>query len=129
MERWRVSYKAAGENIPLGSRIISVCETYDRLLRLEKYPHYQAVEFLYGAGNYLFDSKVVNAFVNNLAVYPLGSLVKLSTGEVGLVVNVRKNQGPRPIVKVYFDSTGKPLPSPKDVDLGKERTLFIQRVL
>lgn len=121
--------KISGEDIPLGSRIIAVCETYDRLLRFEKYPHYQAVEYLYGAGNYIFDSKVVNAFVNNLAVYPLGSLVKLSTGEVGLVVNVRKNQGPRPIVKVYFDSSNKPLLSPKDVDLGKERTIFIQKVL
>lgn len=121
--------KMAGEDIPLAARIISVCETYDRLLRYEKYPHYQAIEYLYGAGNYLFDSKVVNAFINNLAVYPLGSLVKLSNGEVGLVVNVRKNQGPRPIVKVYYDNTSKPLITPKDIDLGKERTVFIQKVL
>jgi len=121
--------KISGEDIPLGSRILSVCETYDRLLRFEKFPHYQAIEYLYGAGNYIFDSKVVNVFANNLAVYPLGSLVKLSTGEVGLVVNVRKNQGPRPIVKVYFDNSSKLLQSPKDVDLGKERTVFIQKVL
>lgn len=131
-EQWNGSgfpTKVAGENIPLGSRIISVCETYDRLLRYENYPHYQAIEYLYGAGNYLFDSKVVNTFTNNLAVYPLGSLVRLSNGEVGLVVNVRKNLGPRPIVKVYFNSSNRPLSSPKDVDLGKERTIFIQKVL
>lgn len=121
--------KLEGEKIPLGSRIVAVCENYDRLLRYEKYPHYQAIEYLYGVGGYLFDSNVVNTFTNNLAVYPLGSLVRLSTGEVGVVVNVRKNLGPRPIVKVFFNRVNRPVISPREIDLGQERTVFIQEVL
>ncbi|MDR5659258.1 HD domain-containing phosphohydrolase [Serpentinicella sp. ANB-PHB4] len=118
-----------GKDIPLGARIISVCENYDRLIRLEKYPHHQAIEFLYGGGNYYFDAKVTCVFTENLSVYPLGSLVRLSTGEVGVVVNVRKNLGPRPIVRIYYNRVNRPLAQPKDIDLGRERTVFINEVL
>lgn len=117
------------ENIPFGSRIISVCETYDRLIYQEEYPRHHAIEYLYGSGNYYFDSRIVNAFVNNMAVYPLGTMVRLSTGEVGIVVNVRKNLGPRPVVRVYFNRVNMPIANPKDIDLGIELTVFIKEVL
>lgn len=131
-ENWNGSGYPRGiseDAIPIGARIISVCETYDRLLYNEGYPHYQAIEFLYGGGNFYFDSQVVQSLTNNIAVYPLGSMVRLSTGEVGIVVNVRKNLGPRPIVRVYYNRVNRPLTCPKDVDLGKERTVFIEKVL
>ena len=121
--------KLKGEKISLGARIISVCETYDRLIRMEGYPHYQSIENLYGGGGYYFDTTVVQAFTNNIAVYPLGSMVRLSTSEVGIVVNVRDNYGARPIVRVYFNRVNRPLITPRDVDLGKELTVFIQEVL
>lgn len=117
------------DKIPPGARIISVCESYDRLLRYEGYPHYQAIEYLYGGGNYYYDSAVVQSFINNLAVYPLGSLVRLSTGEVGVVANVRQNLGPRPVVTVYYNRVNRPLTHPYNIDLGKERTVFIEKVL
>lgn len=84
---------------------------------------------MYGSCNRIFDSNVVLAFTQNLAVYPLGSLVRLSTGEVGVVVNVRQNLGPRPVVRVFFNRVNRPLTCPKDIDLGKERTIFIKEIL
>lgn len=117
------------ENIPLGARIISVCETYDRLIRYEGYHRYQAIEYLYGSGQYYFDSNVVAAFTNGIAIYPLGSMVRLSTGETGIIVNIRKNLGPRPIIRVYYNRVNMPYEFPKYIDLGKERTVFIKEVL
>lgn len=131
-ENWNGSgfpEKVAGDKIPLGSRIISVCETYDRLLRYEKIPHYLAVEYLYGGVNDSFDGNVINACTDNLPVYPLGSMVRLSTGEVGVVVNVRKNLGVRPIVRVYFNDVNRYYKTPKDKDLGEEGTIFIKEIL
>ncbi|HWR39263.1 MAG TPA: HD domain-containing phosphohydrolase [Patescibacteria group bacterium] len=119
----------SGEQIPLGARIIAVCDKYDDLLRHQKYPHYQAVEFLYGAGNIYFDMDVIRYFTNSLAVYPLGSMVRLTTKEVGVVVNVRDNLGPRPVVRVYYNRVNRPLSAPRDVDLGRERTVFIEEIL
>ena len=121
--------KLSGENIPIGARILSICDVYDEQIRLYKSPHYLAIEQLYGGGNFFFDTNVVNAFINNLAVYPLGSLVRLSTGEVGVVVNVRKNLGPRPIVKIFFNRVNRELITPKELDLEKERTTFIQEII
>jgi putative nucleotidyltransferase with HDIG domain len=116
------------QEIPLGARIISVCEIYDTLIRYNDYHHYKAIEYLYGGGDFLFDSSVVQAFTDNLAVYPLGSLVKLSTNEVGVVVNVRKNKGPRPIVRVQYNNFNRSI-DPKTIDLGKEKTIFITKIL
>lgn len=121
--------KLKEDQIPLGARIIGVCETYDRLLRYEKYPHYMAIEYLYSSMNYIFDANVINTFVTNLPVYPLGSMVRLSTGEVGVVVNVRKNLGVRPIVRIYFNDVNRYYKTSKDRDLGDESTIFIKEIL
>ena len=118
-----------GENIPVGASIVSVCGSYDGLIRQENYQNYQAIEFIYGTGDVFFDSNIVNALCDNLAVYPLGSLVRLSTDEVGVVANVRKNKGPRPIVRVFFNKFNKPYLQTKEVDLGKELTIFIKEIL
>lgn len=131
-EYWNGSgypHQLAKAKIPLGARIIAVCESYDSLIRRDKYPQYQAIEYLYGGGGILFDSNIVNAMCNNLAVYPLGSMVRLSTDEVGVVVNVRKNLGPRPIVYIYYNHLNKPYKVPKTIDLGKELTVFIKEIL
>lgn len=121
--------RVMGENIPLGANIVSVCGVYDGLIRQEKYQNYQAIEYIYGAGGILFNPTVVNALCDNLAVYPLGSLVRLSTNEVGVVANVRKNRGPRPIVRVFFNKFNRPYAKPKEVDLGESLTVFIKEVL
>jgi putative nucleotidyltransferase with HDIG domain len=117
------------EMIPLGSRIIIVCGNYDELIHQENYKSYQAIEYIYGAGGIYFDSDVVNAMCDNLAVYPLGSLVRLSTGDIGIISNVRKNKGPRPIVRIFFNKFNKPYSKAIEVDLGKERTVFIKELL
>jgi HD-GYP domain-containing protein (c-di-GMP phosphodiesterase class II) len=118
----------SGKQIPIGARILSVCETYSRLKLHENYTNHQAIEYIYGAGNYFFDLEVVKCFTDNLSVYPLGSLVRLTSGEVGVVANVRKNKGPRPVIRVYYNKVNRPLTIPKVVDLGQQRTVFIEKV-
>ena len=116
------------EKIPLGGRIITVCDQYDTLIRYNDYPRYEAIEYLYGGGDLLFDSNVVQAFTDHLAVYPLGTLVRLSTNEVGVVVNVRKNKGPRPVIRVQYNNVNRAIET-KIIDLGAEKTIFISEVL
>ena len=115
--------------IPLESRIVFLASMYDELLRYEKLNPFEAIEYIYGGSGYHFDPDIVNLFAENISVYPLKSMVRLTTGEVGVVVNVRKNNGPRPIVKVYYDSFNKPLKTPKEIDLGEQKTIFIKQIL
>ena len=119
----------AGEEIPLLARIVSVCEHYSSAIMYKNILPYMAIEELYGASGFYYDPQVVNAFVNNIPIYPLGVMVRLSTKEVGIVSNIRKNEGPRPIVKIYFNRVNRPITEDKIIDLGKERTIFIEEIL
>ncbi len=117
-----------GEDIPILARIIGVCAHYvDSLIK--NTPPHMAIEELYGTSGLYYDPAVVQAFVNNIPIYPLGEMVRLSTKEVGIVANIRKNEGPRPIIKIYYNRVNRPISEDKIVDLGIERTTFIEEIL
>lgn len=118
-----------GDELPLCAQIVALCSYYDDQVTVQNMPPYMAIEEIYGSSGLYFNSNIVQAFVNNIPVYPLGVMVRLSNGEVGIVANIRKNQGPRPIVKVFFNRMNRPITETKIVDLSKERTLFIEQIL
>lgn len=131
-ERWDGSGYPKGvakEEIPLIARIVNVCAQYSSSVTYLNVPPYMAIEELYGTSGIYYDPEVVKAFVNNIPIYPLGVMVRLSTQEVGIVSNIRKNEGPRPIVKIYYNRVNRPITEDKIVDLGKERTIFIEEIL
>lgn len=135
-ERWDGSgyiNKVSGENIDLSSRIVAVADAYDDLTRgltfKQKFLPHEAMEFLYGTGNIYYDARVIKAFTGSICAYPLGSIVKLSTGETGIVINVQKTTAPRPIIKIFYDSNNVHLEYPKQVDLSEEKTIFITKIL
>ena len=118
-----------GEEIPIGARIVAICANITENILYNQIKLYEALEVIYGTSGVFFDSNLVNLFVRNIALYPMGALVRLSTGEVGIVTNIRKNYGERPIVMVYFNSVNRPLSAPKTIDLGEQRTVFIEQIL
>ena len=118
-----------GEEIPVLARIVKICSKYSAAVTYQNISPYMAVEEIYGASGIYYDPEVVKAFVNNIPIYPLGVMVRLSTKEVGIVSNIRKNEGPRPIVKVYYNRVNRPITVDKVIDLGVERTIFIEEIL
>ncbi|MBQ7832729.1 MAG: HD domain-containing protein [Lachnospiraceae bacterium] len=121
--------KLAGEDIPLLARIVAVCSHYASHVIYQNNKPYVAIEEIYGGSGIYFDYEVVKCFTSTIPVYPLGALVRLSTGEVGIVANIRTNEGGRPIVKVHYNRFNRPITESKIIDLGKERTIFIEEVL
>lgn len=118
-----------GEDIPLGARIVAICANITESLLYRGLKPYEALEFIYGTSGIYFDAQLVNLFVGSVALYPMGAIVRLSTGEVGVITNIRKNYGARPVVNVYYNSFNKPLSTAKEVDLGEQRTIFIEEIL
>lgn len=118
-----------GEEIPLCAQIVGLCAYYDDHITVQNMPPYMAIEEIYGSSGLFFNNDIVQVFVNNIPVYPLGVMVRLSNGEVGIVANIRRNQGPRPIVKVFFNRMNRPITETRIVDLSKERTIFIEQIL
>lgn len=131
-EKWNGSGYPKGamnDEIPIHARIVAVCSSYASNVMYKNITPYMAVEELYGTSGMYYDSKVVNSFVTNIPIYPLGTIVRLSTKEVGIVSNIRKNKGARPVIKVYYNRVNRTITEDKIVDLGEERTVFIEEIL
>lgn len=133
-EKWDGSgpNRLAGDKVDLLSRIVAVCNVYDEYvgsIASQRYLPHEAIEYLYGTGDYYYDARVVKAFTSSVCIYPLGSVVKLNTGEIGVVVNVDKNIAPRPIVKLCYDRNNEKIKYPQQIDLSTETTLFISSIL
>lgn len=80
----------------LYSRIVSVCDVYDALTTRRSYkraePPHRALDLIVqGAGSHL-DPDVVHAFVHMMGIYPTGSLVRIRTGEVLMVINAEQQE-------------------------------------
>lgn len=117
------------EEIPLGAKIVAIAASITENTFYNNMKPYEAIEVVYATGGSYFDAKLVEMFVRAILLYPMGALVRLSTGEIGVVTNIRKNFGVRPVVNVHYNSFFKPLSIPKEVDLGVQRTIFIEEIL
>jgi HD-GYP domain-containing protein (c-di-GMP phosphodiesterase class II) len=80
-------------------------------------PH-QAMEFIVAYSGELFDPDLVKIFTKELPTYPSGIMVKLNTGEVGIVSNANCGFFCRPKVRICYDSHLRDLEKPVDVNLA-----------
>jgi hypothetical protein len=80
----------AGLGIPLNGRILGLVDTFDAIC--SERPHqpamsrHHALQLLYRERDKLFQGELIEQFSQCLGVYPTGSLVELSTGEVAVVM-------------------------------------------
>ncbi|HOV80831.1 MAG TPA: HD-GYP domain-containing protein [Bacillota bacterium] len=115
------------------SRIVSIADTYDaitaeRIYKKASQPH-EAYEMLAGSGNYLFDYLAVRSFLENIAAYPAGSLVRLTSGETAVVMETPKGFTFLPRVNVIIDSAGRLLKEPRELRLYEMENAAVQSVL
>jgi HD-GYP domain-containing protein (c-di-GMP phosphodiesterase class II) len=101
--------------------------TADRVYR-KAVPVHEAYESIAGSGNYLFDYSFVRAFLENVAAYPSGTLVRLSTGEVAIVVETPRGAALYPVVRVLFDQKGRPI-EPYQIHLAEQQDVVISKVV
>lgn len=90
-------------------------------------PH-EALEVLYGGAGTLYDMDKVRRLRDNLALFPRGTTVRLSTGEIGVVSGLHEDSKQRPIVRVIRTPDGETLPTPYEVDLKRQLHLMISGV-
>jgi HD-GYP domain-containing protein (c-di-GMP phosphodiesterase class II) len=113
-----------GRQPTLLSRIVSVADCFDAVTSARPYrqpeERRQALALLQAGAGRGFDPRVVRAFVRMMGLYPIGSMVVLSTGETGIVVGNHERWLARPKLRVILDASGSPC-EPFDRDLS-ERT-------
>jgi HD-GYP domain-containing protein (c-di-GMP phosphodiesterase class II) len=103
------------------SRIVAVADAYDAMTSRRTYSEArlqdESMEVLARNSGTAFDPVLVRLFVQMLGVYPPRSVVRMSTGEVGVVVHPSGNDVLRPMVRVFADASGA-LVEPRDIDLS-----------
>lgn len=122
-------YPLHATSIPLTIQIITICDMFDEMISGIGYKRKkvrEAVEFLRTAANQLFPQELVDNFLNFIAIYPVGTKVKLSTGEEAIVVKQNHAFPDRPIIRIIRDKNGKTVTKEIERDLVKEASIFVE---
>lgn len=101
----------AEEDIPLLTRIASIVDVYDAITSDRCYHNgispASALENLFKWSEGNFDISLLEKFIKCLGIYPIGSVVRLSTNEVGVVVATDADHRIKPIVLLAMNGEGK----------------------
>ena len=121
-----------GEEIHKFSQITGMVDMFDALtadrVYRKAFPVHEACEMISGAGNYYFDYSIIPAFLNNIASYPVGTLVELSSGCLGMVYQVDRGFLANPVVKIITDEA-KQRTSPYLLNMAERLDLVISQVI
>ena len=114
------------------TQVVGVCDEFDELICGVGKARVRVHEAINNVRNYSgiwFDSDIVDAFLQLIAVYPVGSRVKTNQGELGIVMRQNAHFPERPIIRIIKDQYGQDMGTEKVVDLIKETTVVIQEVV
>ena len=121
-----------GNEIHEYARVAAVADVYDALTSDRPYrkrmmPH-EAYEIMIASIGDYFEESIIRTFFEHIALYPVGTVVKLNSGAVGVVVGCHSHMPLRPVIQVLLDADGN-LPQQAKVDLTTELTIFVAEVL
>ncbi|HET9606156.1 MAG TPA: HD domain-containing phosphohydrolase [Nitrospira sp.] len=131
-ERWNgrgYPNRLKGRDIHEMAQIIGAVDVFDALVtprpyRRRFFPH-EAVRELLVAERSAFPREIVKALVEQLSAYPLGTLVRLTTGEIGGVVGTNVGFPLRPIVAVESDGGREK----REIDLSSSPLVSIKETV
>ncbi|HEY8528145.1 MAG TPA: HD domain-containing phosphohydrolase [Paenibacillaceae bacterium] len=119
-------------DIPEYARIVAIADVYDALVsprhHRQAYTPSEAMEYLFASGNNEFGLDLVQHFIRHVAAYPVSSVIRLSSGQVGVVARIPRSLPHRPTVKIIQEADGRRVPVPYEIDLTKQKTLVISSV-
>jgi HD domain len=125
-------HRLTGREISEMAQIVGVVDVFDALVSERPYrrrllPH-EAVQELLVAERTTFPREILKALVEQFSVYPLGTTVRLTTGETGAVIKVNSSYPLRPVVRVddQQDHEGRDL---CEIDLSRTPLVSIAEIL
>jgi HD-GYP domain-containing protein (c-di-GMP phosphodiesterase class II) len=123
-----------GEQIDKLAKVLSVSSVYTALISPRPYrqavsPYYAMVTLVRYMYHRLLDREIVSKLIETLSLYPIGTLVKLESGEIAKVVSANEKNYLKPYVRILIDSGGRELdPLPPAIDLSEENREIVSTV-
>ena len=109
--------------ISLFAKMGAVCDVYDAITSNRPYKAgwdpAESLRRMAEWANGHFDPTVFQAFVKSLGIYPIGSLVKLKSGRLGLVIEQSPKSLLTPRIKVFYSTRSDARIKPEIVDLSR----------
>lgn len=115
-------HKLAGDKISLFAKMGAVCDVYDAVTSNRPYkagwePGISLQRMAQWEGH--FEPDVFKAFVRSIGIYPIGSMVKLKSGRLAVVIDQNEKSLLAPMVKVFFSTKSKMRIPTEILDLSK----------
>ena len=115
-------HKLAADKISLFAKMGAVCDVYDAVTSNRPYkagwePGLSLHRMAQWEGH--FDDNVFKAFVRSIGIYPIGSMVKLKSGRLAVVIDQSEKSLLTPVVKVFFSTKAKARIPVDTLDLSK----------
>lgn len=112
----------SGDALLMAGQLVGLVDAYDGMVswRAERAPllPHDAIRQLFVLGEKgRFDKSLVEVTIKALGVYPVGSLIRLNTGERAIVVGIHAEHRLKPTVKIITGPQGESYREPLVVDL------------
>lgn len=117
------------------AHIVAIASEYDNMVAdrpgQKGLENHVAYESIVAGVNSIFEPTIAKAFLSRIALYPVGTMVKLTSGEIGAVTKVTPLMQHRPEIQVIIDANQNFLDQPYNVNLASKEslTVFIESVL
>lgn len=106
------------------STIAGLVDSYEAMLadRPHREPRtsFQALMELYEGRDRLFPNAIVEQFIQCVGIFPVGSFVELTSGEIGVVVYRDRIQQLKPKVMLLLDKEGSRIADPETINLATQ---------
>lgn len=112
-----------GDRISLFAKMGAVCDVYDAITSNRPYKAgwdpAESIRKMTEWSQGHFDERVFQAFIKSIGIYPVGSLVKLGSGRLAVVIEQSEKSLLAPRVKVFFSTKAQTYIVPEVIDLSR----------
>jgi putative nucleotidyltransferase with HDIG domain len=115
--------KLKGSEMSIYGQMASIVDVYDAITSDRCYHKGMeptvALRKMFEWSKFHFNPELVHTFVRSIGIYPVGTLVMLESGRIGIVIEQREASLAQPLVRVVFNAKKDYYIKPEDVDLSK----------
>ena len=112
-----------GSEMSVYGQMASIVDVYDAITSDRCYHKGMeptvALRKMFEWSKFHFNPELVHAFVRTIGIYPVGTLVMLESGRIGIVIEQRDQNLVQPLVRTVFNARKGYYIKPEDVDLSK----------